>query len=415
MPEYLIHEANLGKVTDLAARLNKRAVKLGLDPIVVTLGAPIQKPRRHDCVAGPGLCAKCRLLDTYIPTTVEGRAPKLAGWTFVAALDYVTDDAGVQVVLLRVAPDQTLPEVYRQADRHCDHCKLSRQRTSTYVVHHDDGRYAQVGSNCLADFLGHRDPAKIAEWLDGLVGLFAVLSASEEYEGHDGSGWSHHAGLGTVLALAAAAIDQYGWVSKKVARAEDREATADRVNHELHHRHCQNHAKHAVILAQAHVDEAEQVVEWARALAEREGTLSDYLHNVTVLARLSVIDLRYLGVAVSMVAAYRREQERLRARERQVSQPIGIVGKREIFTLTLLGSTPIESQWGVTLLYRFEDAVGNRVKYFSSRDLGLTAGETYQVKATVKAHGEWGGVRETTITRGAVLETVQAAPQEVGK
>lgn len=91
---YLIHQANLDRVTGLVEKLNKRATKLGLDPIQVTLGEPVQQPRRHDCIAGPGLCPKCRILDTYIPTTIEGKPPKLTGWAFVAALDFLTDDQG---------------------------------------------------------------------------------------------------------------------------------------------------------------------------------------------------------------------------------------------------------------------------------------------------------------------------------
>lgn len=311
-----------------------------------------------------------------------------------------------------MAPDQALPERYRQANRSCDHCRLDRRRNSTYVVHHDDGRFAQVGSNCLADFLGHQNPEQVAAFLDGLLSLLQVCRASEEYEGGEGGGRSSHSHLTTVLMLSAAAIDQHGWTSKKAARERDLESTADRVQHELASRYCRDHARHEITPTDAHVAEAAAVIEWAQGLGAQNGSLSDYLHNVHVLSRHSVIDLRYLGVAVSMVAARRREQERLVARQPVVSEHVGIVGKREIFCLTALRQTGIEGPYGVTRLYQFSDPQGRILKWFSSREQGLKIGETYRIKATVKAHGEWKGTKETTITRGDIQGALVEAEAE---
>lgn len=62
-------------------------------------------------------------------------------------------------------------------------------------------------------------------------------------------------------------------------------------------------------------------------------------------------------------------------------------------------------------LHAFVDADGNRVKWFaSSKSLAmpdgsfaaLVEGQTVTLKATVKKHDEYKGIRETVLTRGDV-------------
>jgi hypothetical protein len=86
------------------------------------------------------------------------------------------------------------------------------------------------------------------------------------------------------------------------------------------------------------------------------------------------------------------------------------VGEREVFTLTVRYVQAIESeQWGTSYLYKLTDAAGNGFKWFASREQWNDAegrewqvGDTYTVKASVKAHDEYKGRKETSLSRVAL-------------
>ena len=44
----------------------------------------------------------------------------------------------------------------------CDHCGTTRRRSATYLVEHEDGSRKQVGSSCMADFLGASGHPRLA-------------------------------------------------------------------------------------------------------------------------------------------------------------------------------------------------------------------------------------------------------------
>lgn len=85
---------------------------------------------------------------------------------------------------------------------------------------------------------------------------------------------------------------------------------------------------------------------------------------------------------------------------------VGEIGKRETFEATLVYTTNLESQFGVTHLYKFKDAAGSILVWFASsvfynvaagRDIDL--GDTVKFDATVKNHEEYKGIKQTQITR----------------
>ena len=84
----------------------------------------------------------------YVKAVITLPLIKLDGWRLIAKLDFAT---GLPIV-------STVPgETYGQEpDRaHCDHCGVRRDRNTVYCVQHDNGSRKQVGSTCIADFLGH--------------------------------------------------------------------------------------------------------------------------------------------------------------------------------------------------------------------------------------------------------------------
>jgi hypothetical protein len=55
-------------------------------------------------------------------------------------------------------------------------------------------------------------------------------------------------------------------------------------------------------------------------------------------------------------------------------------------------------QFGDKVLHTFEDGQGNAAVWFSS-GRALKIGKTYEIKATVKEHGEYNGIKQTVLSR----------------
>jgi predicted ATP-dependent serine protease len=114
-------------------------------------------------------------------------------------------------------------------------------------------------------------------------------------------------------------------------------------------------------------------------------------------------------LAGSIIAAYGRQMEqelkRRYEREHSLDEHFGTPGKRQIFTLTVTGTREIEGSYGLTTLVKFRDAEGRQAAWFCSgsapAEMELDA--TVEVKATVKAHGDYQGIKQTQLTRVALV------------
>ena len=89
-----------------------------------------------------------------------------------------------------------------------------------------------------------------------------------------------------------------------------------------------------------------------------------------------------------------------RAAENAASAFLGAVGDRLTLTLTLQWSKSFETQYGMLTVHGFKDASGNIVIYKGQRI--ADKGETLTLKATVKAHEDREGTRQTIINRPKV-------------
>lgn len=76
---------------------------------------------------------------------------------------------------------------------------------------------------------------------------------------------------------------------------------------------------------------------------------------------------------------------------------VGTVGARSVFTLTVVAVVELVGQYGLSFINITKDEAGNVVVYKGSN--AWTKGETITVKATIKAHSERDGVKQTMISR----------------
>ncbi len=402
---YRIPRGNLAGLDERIAKLNRRGAKIGAAPILVTL---VATERQKEMVPDPkkplGAEKWTGRYFYYDYAKVEGEAPKLSGWTLLASLEI-----GEGGTIIRSVPGREVPKEYRNAELKCDHCKKIRNRKEHFLVKHEDGRVAQVGRNCIADFLGNIDPkhiANLASYLRSLDGL------GDEPKGGWGAASEPVYELRYFLAIVSATIARYGWLSKSQAQknyeayGKSGSTTSERVLRQLNPRQFITASEVAefVEVLPAHEAEADEAIAWVKSWAH---DLSDFESNLKVLVGRGEIVTREAGFSAAIISSYQRHlgkfAERAAKREAQkASVHIGTIGKRESFTFTVLFQRDSASEWGITTFYKLQDGAGNIATYWSSRGLDLDNGATFTAKATVKAHEVYDGINQTKLTRVSV-------------
>lgn len=424
---------NVAALSHKFGLMTRRANRLGVPaPRILLQPDRVEIRRERDEFSSEWREVAYRVVDF----TVSGEAPKLpGGWRLVATLQHT--DAGN---LIRTVPglEGDLPVHFRTADpRHCDHCGKPRSRRDTYVVARDrgeidpsDGRslfpghfqdglvYRQVGSDCIKDFLGGANPEALAAWFAMMAGLEAMAVEAGE-EGWGGSGRREKLyPLEDVLALAAGAIRQFGWVSGSMARNDigenverPRSATKQRVLDNLDPRtlaHLKKVSPRDVIEPDGELG-ALALMYWQDYLHLKDDH-SDFDQNISVVVGLEHLDSRMIGYASYLPAGYLRhmeqEVEREAKRRERVAQAAnmagsahqGKVGERLNLAVEVTFVKYLESQWGVSYLTKMVDASGNAFVWFASKE--YKAGDKLKGKATVKSHQVRDEIAETQVTRG---------------
>lgn len=415
---YSIPECNLDMFKERFAKLARKAEKLGSDPITMKLGEP-HDVKRQRVDGGPDYVVR------YFMIEVRGTAPKFNGWTLAATLQTMEMEDGSAEGMLRCVPGIEVPRELANRLGDCDHCKAKRQRKDTYVVRHDSGEWKVVGSNCIKDFLGHNSPQALAQIAQYLIEIGQLCGDAEE-EGYFGGGMRKPTrfDVSMILCFAAAAIRVSGFCSRKRVRDAGElsglYATADLVADILFADPKRSEGDRKLLRKYASEEAdgelAEAAREWARGHAE---STNEYLYNLSLIARAASLEVRNFGLAASMISAYQRELVQ-RQENKTVAESVhfGEEGKRGRFTLVFLGSTQFESEGrfgGLRTICRFREGNGNMAVWFASGAPGieLTEGESYDVDATVKSHGEYRGKKQTMLTRVALH--VEKAPKKSKK
>lgn len=85
------------------------------------------------------------------------------------------------------------------------------------------------------------------------------------------------------------------------------------------------------------------------------------------------------------------------------SEYVGEIGDRENFELTIKKAIGLEGFYGHSTMHIMEDACGN-VFVWNTASKTLKVGETYKMKGTIKDHREYRGIKQTVLTRCALLK-----------
>jgi hypothetical protein len=372
---FMIPANNRAEVEDRIAKLNKRAIKLGMDPIVLIWDRPILAD--NDQMLFP--------VDMTGPLSVSH-----AGWEFVATLQHLPTG---ESIIRSISDEHQIPLEYRSSGSACQHCNVNRYRRDTYVVRHESGEFKQVGSTCIKDFLGGNSPDNIMMRACLLGDLFGFMQGATH-----GPPAPYQEGVWhivSILSHANAVIRTHGWVPKSKATDHIR-STVSRVEDNLDTQACTVKPEDKL--------KAKQAAEWAENISDSDAEFSDYLYNIRAIARSSMVGYRTMGYACSILSAYDRFLNK--EKKFKSSEHLGQVKDRVTFHLTAKSITGFNSRYGYCHKIIFNDNDGNVLVWLTSNDQMIEEGKSYDVKGTIKAHTEYRGVKQTEITRCEVNEHV---------
>lgn len=315
---YDIPEQNVQALEQRIARLSRQTVKAGNPALTL-------RRTGHTGAKESG----GRLVRT-VQVEVNAEVPAHNGWSFAATVVVTTEG-----VVLRSVPGTKIPIDYRSGTS-CEHCQVHRNRKDLYLLQHADGRVVRVGRSCLGDFLQHEHPGRLSLAAKLCLEAHAVAQGASEAGWLGGASVAADAGLDLITYLeyvAQTVLDQSCYVSRSTARNTGRMATADMAMEVMTagNRTISPEAAQLAQEARDYVCEA-----YGRSLFEVDGksifgpdgriadvdllkqqlmkpsrhTLSDFEHNLLVVANNEVIDRRLTGVAAYIVEVYRRSQRK---------------------------------------------------------------------------------------------------------
>jgi hypothetical protein len=394
---YQIPEHNMGYLMEQVDKLNKRANKLGLDPIIVERIGHFDKTHRFNDL---GFYRREEITIRYVEVQITGKSPKFNGWTFIATIEHEKASKN----LIKTIPGIELDHYYRDAPPDCHHCNTNRWRKKTYICRHEDGKEMQVGSTCVKDFLGHKSPESIA-WQCEMLGKVREMffNPDSEEDGYRVPRSAMRIPIRELFQIVAQSVRERGWVSKSKAWEQPEvygESTYDDVMNMMFpgpNEKCRidTNTQDAKLAYGAR--------QWAEALhPDKDGKFSDYEYNINVLAQESSIGLSELGLAASIVGVWKMKLDRMKQNKgpKRLNEYFGEVKTRYDLELTVKSISGFDGEWGYTTIYKMRDQENRAFSWFStSHKVSLDEGETYKCKATVKKHQEWKDWKETVLTR----------------
>ena len=412
----MIHAAavpsiHLPILRDRIDTLNRKAVKLGKPALTLTVKGVESREVIIHREGRPGI----KITAEYTLLEIAGDRPILAGWALAGVKTRMDNGE----MMLREVPGVSIPVEYRGQSYDCEHCHLNRRRSELVIIHNvETGEWKQVGKSCLSDFLGG---ASVQSYLDyWAIYSHAIESANGEGEecGYRGGKDRECFDSALFLALTATAIRTMGWVSAAKAREICQSGgfafpTYGAVcsalrNHSTDDKKLRRQLEND--MDESDGADATAALVWARNLSPKDA--SGYLYNLGVAARQECVTMETAGLMASAITAYKRAQEseaERKAREAMtnaapvVRSHIGTVGKREVLTLTVKTLRTFDSDYGVRTLVRMEDPAGNVVVWWTGEaPEWAREGNQVKVKATVKAHDDYKGTPQTTITRASL-------------
>lgn len=395
-----VRKSLIGLITSVVSRLNRRAARLGVDPIEMTFSESRILVFKDEITA---VEKAVEVLDVTLSLNV----PKLADWTFLATIQHLE---GGNLLLTVPSAEATDLSAYRTCAPNCQHCNKPRIRKDTYVVRHLDGTMKQVGKDCLANFTGYgktaEQAADYAEWLSKFLEFLRNPAGGDGDDDEGGyGGAAEGVGLISFLSHVVAVSRIHGFRTRKQAEAEMSSSTKDDALFNMNPPSRLSYKERERLIVPT--DEDRDFALAARGWAATIEPKSDFDHNLKVIASADGVLFRNTGIAAYLIAAYRKHlgveaERKARPESKHFGEPKVRLRK---LVLTYRGNFAFDSIYGTTFIHRFVTEDGSDAIWKTGDNRSeFVEGKAVRVDATVKSHGDYKGRPQTVLTRMKIVE-----------
>jgi len=389
LSDYTIPAHRLDDLGAVIAKINRKAEKNGLIPFDLIVGDQIAT------VHNKGELTEYTTID--YPITIIGDYPSVNGWKCIANIEHTE---GVNLISIFGDDDVTK---FRERKPVCDHCHQHRIKVQSYIIKNDDtGELMQVGKTCVQDYI-QKDPATMFNYLKWIVELKGQFD--DDYFG--GGSYVPHYGVSEIASRSAMIIRLNGFVSRGKADY-GQEPTSELVNFNLApnflgwKESAVKNYRDTYILSDKDREISAGMIEYFNA----DSSTNNFVAMIKDLIKLEFVTTKYTGYIAGAVASYLRHLDKIAAdanKTERNNEHIGVIKKRQNFTVTLETVRAMEGYYGTTYIHNFVDDAGHVLVWFAS---GVTLedekGKTFVIKATPKKFDEYKGMAQTVVARVAM-------------
>lgn len=429
---YSIPVNRVEKLEKLIKRYQKKGANLSFEirgDVIETGTLHIQDPLSHTerCVKIKVSCKEVFVDGSY----------QINDWSFVGIIDFTKNGN-----IIRLADDSfagKIPVKYYSTPKICEHCGKIRNRKDTYLIYNEEtNEFKQVGSTCLLEYTLGMDAdacASIMSCLDKVKTLCDMEFIKDDFfgNGYDSTGCGVEPT--SLKQHAIALVKRYGY--NKMFQGK---GTAADLSYYYFKEPIENWDALFGSLTLASKEEVSEIDDYANAYLNKVkdameskdvslylSLVNTYMYNASLTWLKSYIEYRDFGLISSFVNTFLKEVKKAADNSAKAnSQYQGNVGDRitiKVNRVKALYSKPSYSYYGSgTTVYELLDTNDNVYiwsttdglnLYFTSSALWTDSENKYHsfmnkdgaitIKATVKEHKEYKGVKQTVITRGKVL------------
>lgn len=334
------------------------------------------------------------------------------GWELFGVIDHREN-------IINTVPGKIIPQKYFGAPGYCDHCNTQRMRKETFIVQDENGESKQIGRQCLRKYLGIDGNRlfRVLEW-------FATIDEMSEYAPgeRDGGNWIreyYRYDLTELLFVTAHWMKNHQYVSKANASERYNVRPTSGILYTLlnppiykEEREKFNRLKSELVeLTPELTAEIETLIENVYTWLENYNVSNNqYMYNLKTLAENKCYTWKTLGYAASIIQSYNKnmgflQERKARANEGVNNEHVGSKSECLELEVKVISTKPYETTtWNGYhangTIYNFADSAGHRFVWFTLNPLDFGDENTYRkVKAIVKNHTEFNGVKQTQINR----------------
>ena len=378
MATYFIHEDNMPRLEDKIKKIKAKCIKFGNEFNYQVTGERL-------------VTHEDKSVSRFVQVEVSGIA-KIADWLFVGSIDHTPKGNIISSYL-----DLPIPEYFRTCPSFCMHCNTQRARNNTYIlINTNTAEWKQVGSSCLRDFLGVS-----AESYTAFLSSFNELAVFDAVEPNGGKRMFP---VKYYLQHVIECYKHWGY-HKYDGNTGDRafEIAFCRMSDEL-----KKIVGSVDYNAERNEAEADEVIEWAKAIADNA---NDYMYKLKVACTNDYIEVQHTRLVASGVATMNawKEKEVQRKANFKPSNHVGVVGlKIQVNNATIkyvFAGTYSFNGYQSSDSYKYVMATeeGNVFTWSTGKYIG-DVGSVVSLIGTVKEHTEYREVKQTVLTRCKVLE-----------